>query len=79
VDDGTMVIPNLALTNFLKIPFKNEFDMTYEINFHSSVGLQIIDNQIKKHSYDILGAGMLWKPKETRILKNFINQRVNIR
>jgi len=48
VDDGTMVIPNLALANFLKIPFKNEFDMTYEINFHSSVGLQIIDNQIKK-------------------------------
>jgi hypothetical protein len=22
------------------------------------------------HSYDILGARMLWKPKETRILKN---------
>jgi len=31
------------------------------------------------HSYDILGAGMLWKPEEARILKNFINQRVNIR
>jgi hypothetical protein len=31
------------------------------------------------HSYDILSAGMLWKPKEARILKNFINQRVNIR
>jgi hypothetical protein len=30
------------------------------------------------HSYDILGAGMLWKPEEARILKNFINQRVNI-
>ncbi len=25
-----------------------------------------------KHSYDILGARMLWKPKEARILKNFI-------
>jgi hypothetical protein len=24
------------------------------------------------HSYDILGARMLWKPKEARILKNFI-------
>jgi len=24
-----------------------------------------------KHSYDILGARMLWKPKEARILKNF--------
>jgi len=48
VDDGIMVIPNLALTKNLKILFKNEFDMTYEINFHSIVGLQIIDNQIKK-------------------------------
>ncbi len=25
-----------------------------------------------EHSYDILGARMLWKPKEVRILKNFI-------
>jgi hypothetical protein len=25
-----------------------------------------------KHSYDILGARMLWKPKEARILKNLI-------
>jgi len=24
------------------------------------------------HNYDILGARMLWKPKEARILKNFI-------
>jgi hypothetical protein len=30
-------------------------------------------------SYDILSAGMLWKPKEARILKNFIDQLVNIR
>jgi len=30
----------------------------------------------KKHSYDILGARMLWKPKEARILKNFIDQPV---
>ncbi len=31
--------------------------------------------QIKiKHSYDILGAKMLWKPKEARILTNFIDQ-----
>jgi len=28
------------------------------------------------HSYDILGARMLWKPKEARILKNFIDQPV---
>jgi hypothetical protein len=31
------------------------------------------------HSYEILGAGMLWKPKEARILTNFIDQLVNIR
>jgi hypothetical protein len=30
------------------------------------------------HSYDIFGAGMLWKPKEARILTNFIDQPVNI-
>ncbi len=30
------------------------------------------------HTYDILGAGMLWKPKEARILTNFIDQPVNI-
>jgi len=28
------------------------------------------------HSYDILGARMLWKPKEARILKKFIDQLV---
>jgi hypothetical protein len=26
------------------------------------------------HSDDIFGAKMLWKPKEARILKNFIDQ-----
>jgi hypothetical protein len=33
---------------------------------------------VPMHSYDILGAGMLWKPKEARILTNFIDQLVNI-
>jgi hypothetical protein len=28
--------------------------------------------------YDILSAGMLWKPKEARIFKKFIDQPVNI-
>jgi hypothetical protein len=28
------------------------------------------------HNYDILGARMLWKPKEARILTNFIDQPV---
>jgi hypothetical protein len=32
----------------------------------------------KLHSYEILGAGMLWKPKEAQILTNFIDQPVNI-
>jgi hypothetical protein len=27
-------------------------------------------NLLLTHSYDILGARMLWKPKEARILKN---------
>jgi hypothetical protein len=29
-----------------------------------------------RHSDDILGARMLWKPKEAKILKNFIDQPV---
>jgi hypothetical protein len=36
--------------------------------------LHVIHSLVKwilKHSYDILGARMLWKPKEARILKNF--------
>ncbi len=32
--------------------------------------------KVEAHSYDILGARMLWKPKEARILKNFIDQPV---
>jgi hypothetical protein len=31
--------------------------------------------QLEKHSYDILGAGMLWKPKEAR---KFIKIRENL-
>jgi hypothetical protein len=36
------------------------------------------DTKAFGHSYDILGAGMLWKPKKARILMNFIDQLVNI-
>jgi len=37
----------------------------------------VANNWIEEnHSYDILGARMLWKPKEARILKNFIDQPV---
>jgi hypothetical protein len=33
-------------------------------------------NLIPEHSDDILGVRMLWKPKEARILKKFIDQPV---
>jgi hypothetical protein len=36
----------------------------------------MMDNKGIFHSYDILGARMLWKPKEARILTNFIDQPV---
>jgi hypothetical protein len=42
---------------------------------HGEVHFQLC---YSRHSYDILGAGMLWKPKEARILTNFIDQPVNI-
>jgi hypothetical protein len=32
----------------------------------------LVSIEYLNHSYDILGARMLWKPKEARILKNFI-------
>jgi hypothetical protein len=35
----------------------------------------LLDSRLE-HSYDILGARMLWKPKEARILTNFIDQPV---
>jgi hypothetical protein len=47
-------------------------------NFNQSIRLCNGTRLIVKHSYDILGAGMLWKPKEARILTNFIDQPVNI-
>jgi hypothetical protein len=36
----------------------------------------VADVVVIDHSDDILGARMLWKPKEARILKNFIDQPV---
>jgi len=38
-------------------------------SFHPWLCLSFEPN--RNHSYDILGARMLWKPKEARILKNF--------
>jgi len=48
--------------NLLFLP---TLDLNFKYDF-SSLSLAIIN-----HSYDILGARMLWKPKEARILKNF--------
>ncbi len=35
------------------------------------VKILVLSQYTSIHSYDILGARMLWKPKEARILKNF--------
>jgi hypothetical protein len=40
-------------------------------NFINTWGLSYEVGDDVVHSYDILGARMLWKPKEARILKNF--------
>jgi len=55
----------------------------YKIYFRVSAGTRStvlggdsvwVPSLVIRHSYDILGARMLWKPKEARILKNFIDQ-----
>ncbi len=50
--------------------------------FHETLSL-LLEEETKRnakfykgHSDDILGVRMLWKPKEARILKNFIDQPV---
>ncbi len=48
----------------------NNLDQTLETVI--IVANQAIGPENVKHSYDILGARMLWKPKEARILKKFI-------
>jgi len=52
------------------------FSTTQQKNDES--GWLVVIYNTSTHSYDILGAGMLWKPKEARILTNFIDQPVNI-
>jgi len=42
--------------------------------FFGNRSIEILHDIYWFHSYDILGARMLWKPKEARILKNFIDQ-----
>ncbi len=57
------IISSLTLDlqqRIFKIPMKNQTLNAMKISLDFN------------HSYDILGARMLWKPKESRILKNFI-------
>jgi len=48
------------------------FFMILIVNFLSLFSINVTYVH-KLHSYDILGARMLWKPKEARILKNLKN------
>jgi hypothetical protein len=52
----------------LKISWKKHIDAARKLK---PTTMQVTTPN-KFHSYDILGARMLWKPKEARILKNFI-------
>jgi hypothetical protein len=47
----------------------------YFVNF-GVLKSQKLANHHLGHTDDILGARMLWKPKEARVLKNFIDQPV---
>ncbi len=56
---------------------KNRVDTTLkQCSKSCSKDKPLMDNMAPCHSDDILGARMLWKPKEVRILKNFIDQPV---
>jgi hypothetical protein len=58
-----------------KVYILNKFICSILLSF-VEVQCSSFDEFNLKHSYDILGARMLWKPKEARILKNFIDQPV---
>jgi hypothetical protein len=58
---GTSIIRIILVTKKLKVPTNSPKKLVC-YDFH--------------HSDDILGARMLWKPKEAGILKNFIDQPV---
>jgi hypothetical protein len=63
-----------------KFKKSNHFKVMYRINLGGNFSSSPLKNLFKVvqngHSYDILGARMLWKPKEARILTNFIDQPV---
>ncbi len=46
--------------------FRTRHSFLYNIIY-----MEFFFNNGKSHSYDILGARMLWKPKEARIFKKF--------
>jgi hypothetical protein len=58
------------------VPFKSLAISSFTYLFGQQNVKVGIGNVVDNHSYDILGARMLWKPKEARILKNFIDQPV---
>jgi len=57
-----MIYGFIGLTNFEEL---TKIFTIYKITLFGAQSSGIF------HSYDILGARMLWKPKEARILKNF--------
>jgi hypothetical protein len=36
------------------------------LHYHININIHAIQYHVVQHSYDILGAGMLWKPKKAR-------------
>jgi len=78
VDDGIVVTPNLVLTSKLWTFLKKEFDMTYENNIYSIVGLHIIHDRINKwfliaqdnylngvlHRYNMFNSNVISTPLE---------------
>jgi len=64
---------SLNLAHHDKLSFWSAFN--YLIDVGSSFNLKHLEqSNVSSHNYDILGAKMLWKPKEARILTNFIDQ-----
>jgi hypothetical protein len=43
----------------------------HSLNIFNEANATRLGDYSAEHSYDILGARMLWKPKEAKILKNF--------
>jgi hypothetical protein len=63
---NTNCFRQLPLFFVLELPTRRIHLFTYP----SSIVMTFLVRECYGHSYDILGAKMLWKPKEARILKN---------